>query len=287
MKKETYNLLTLMPLFCAGANQAVAEIRPSSIRGQLRWWFRALGGGRTEEREVFGGIASREENIRSSAVVIRVSDIKRGNPWQPPKVNPNSSSSYVWFFASKSADGTRWTSEAVIPPGTTFTLQVIRRRKIASPLFDDALACFLMLGGIGLRITRGLGSFHCEEHPFDLQVLRPILDTAHFAIEECGVSGDVNKMADKIGSLVKGTRKSKGWINDMKKGAEIPSPLGTSLERQTSAIYFRPIKDGNTLRLVAFEAPHDRVLGSPSRRPVKTVGREPTQLLEAQTEKRR
>ncbi|TAE90912.1 MAG: type III-B CRISPR module RAMP protein Cmr1 [Verrucomicrobia bacterium] len=39
-----YQLEIITPCFCAGADQGIAEIRAASIRGQLRWWFRVLGG---------------------------------------------------------------------------------------------------------------------------------------------------------------------------------------------------------------------------------------------------
>lgn len=57
MIQKTYTLEFLMPCFCAGADQARAEIRAPAIRGQLRWWFRALGGSAADERTVFGGVA--------------------------------------------------------------------------------------------------------------------------------------------------------------------------------------------------------------------------------------
>ncbi|MCL2104631.1 MAG: type III-B CRISPR module RAMP protein Cmr1 [Kiritimatiellaeota bacterium] len=40
----TNRLSFITPTFLAGANQNTPEIRASSIRGQLRWWFRVLGG---------------------------------------------------------------------------------------------------------------------------------------------------------------------------------------------------------------------------------------------------
>lgn len=288
MTTETYTLSFLTPCFCAGANQAIAEIRPPAIRGQLRWWFRALGGDRISEREIFGGIAKKEEDIRSSAIIVRTSGFKAGRVWQPPRVDPNNPSSYVWFFASKSADGIRWKSEAVISPGATFTLHIMRRREFDSPPFEHALACFLMLGGMGLRVTRGLGAFHCLEKPFDLQTVGTMLQAAGFAIEDRGKTGSLDATVKMIGSLVKGTRKNKGWRNDLKHSDETPSPMGTSIERQTSAIYFRPVKEGNDgMRLIVFEAPHERVLGPASRLPMKTVGQSPSQLVEDQGERRR
>jgi len=281
MKTDTYSLTVLTPCFCSGANQAIAEIRPSAIRGQLRWWFRALGGDRFAEREIFGGIARQEADIRSSAIIIRVSDITPGPPWQPPRVDQNNPSSYVWFFASRSADGIRWKSEAVLSPGTCFKLHVIRRRAFASSLFEKALACFLALGSVGLRATRGLGAMSCKEHPFRMDTVEPILRNSGFAIEDQGATGNLDATVKKIGALVKGTRKDKGWRNDLKHGEETPSPMGTSITRQTSAIYFRPVEDGGGLRLIVFEAPHDRILDESSRKPSKTVGQRPSQLVDA------
>ena len=62
MKRETFEVEFVTPCFLAGAEEK-AEWRAASIRGQLRWWFRAVGGGRwdgdlhrvrTEEARLFG-----------------------------------------------------------------------------------------------------------------------------------------------------------------------------------------------------------------------------------------
>ena len=45
MLQQTYRLELITPCFCGGAEpDKRAEIRAPSIRGQLRWWFRVLGG---------------------------------------------------------------------------------------------------------------------------------------------------------------------------------------------------------------------------------------------------
>lgn len=45
MKPLTFKLELITPCFCGGAEpDKEAEIRAPSIRGQLRWWFRTLGG---------------------------------------------------------------------------------------------------------------------------------------------------------------------------------------------------------------------------------------------------
>ncbi len=60
MKRATVHVEIVTPCFLAGADQQAApEWRAASIRGQLRWWFRAVAGGvlakvKTAEAEVFG-----------------------------------------------------------------------------------------------------------------------------------------------------------------------------------------------------------------------------------------
>jgi CRISPR/Cas system CMR-associated protein Cmr1 (group 7 of RAMP superfamily) len=293
MKTDTYNLTFLTPCFCAGADPKRAEIRPSAIRGQLRWWFRCLGGSRDDEREIFGGVADSAEKTKSSAVVIRISGIEfAAADWNPPKVDPNAPSSYVWYFASVSgkpsetketitpvgqgvvnpishrsgkkpsgtkATGPRWTKDGAIAPETRCKLTILYRRDVSAK-FHKALKTFLALGSIGLRATRGLGAFNCAEQTFNDEIQR-ILKEAGFQVVKRDNSYSMwNDVIKEIGSLVKGSRKE--W----RMKSTSPSPFGCSTPRQTSAIWFRPIKDVNSFKLVVFEAPQKRVLEEQSRK---------------------
>ncbi len=283
MKSQTYTLELLTPCFCAGADQAKAEIRAPSIRGQLRWWFRTLGGSVDDERSVFGGMAG---TAHASSLILRVKNVQALGAWTPPKVDPNSPDSYVWYFASVSGKapgsgshslGPRWNVAGALPPKSTFTLEILQSRPLAKPLqdqLDQALRCFLQLGAIGLRATRGLGTFVCHQEPFQPATL-DLLKTKGFHAEfRPAPLADTAAIAREIGSLVKGTRKQ----NNMK--AERPSPFGSSDPRQTSAIYFRPVRTNLTAKecaLVVFEAPHSRVLGPASDRP-RVIGNTPSKL---------
>ncbi|MDI3498463.1 type III-B CRISPR module RAMP protein Cmr1, partial [Archaeoglobus sp.] len=42
MYSATFTLEAITPVFMRGANQSKAEIRAASIKGLMRWWFRAL-----------------------------------------------------------------------------------------------------------------------------------------------------------------------------------------------------------------------------------------------------
>ncbi len=65
MIRQSYQFDVITPCFCAGADHDKAEIRAASIRGQLRWWFRVLGGFkslnhmslRDQESMIFGSAA--------------------------------------------------------------------------------------------------------------------------------------------------------------------------------------------------------------------------------------
>jgi CRISPR-associated protein Cmr1 len=80
MIRLSYDLEIITPCFCAGADPTQAEIRAPSIRGQLRWWFRALGGFkslassknlREQEAMIFGSAADGAET-GAGALQVRV-----------------------------------------------------------------------------------------------------------------------------------------------------------------------------------------------------------------------
>jgi CRISPR-associated protein Cmr1 len=196
MESQMYHLKFIMPCFCAGADQGTAELRPSSIRGALRWWFRVLGGSKEEEREVFGGIAKESKSARSSSFIIRAEILKLGESWKLPKVDSKGTSSYVWHFVQVSGvdssqegtkkKGPRWNENAFLPPKTEWILHIVQRRNLAENLqkkFQEALQCFLMLGSVGLRVTRGLGAFSCLEKPFDDSQLGLMFSNANIRCE--------------------------------------------------------------------------------------------------------
>lgn len=155
------HLVLLTPCFCAGAYQNQAELRTTSFRGELRWWFRCLGGTHEQEARVFGSVAGK---AIGSAVSLHLKDIqKRGNygwVYQPTtgKKEPKNSSYIIYPLA----DGHE-RSRAYLAPGTTFTLELCLRRPFTDPADSELLQlawdCLCNLGAIGLRSTRALGAF--------------------------------------------------------------------------------------------------------------------------------
>lgn len=276
MINDTYHLEFITPCFCAGADSATAELRAPSIRGQLHWWFRALGGAREMENEVFGSVLG--DNIIASAVQVRTSITERAPDWNPPKKNQQSPAYYIYHFAHESGKkknapcGPRWNQNGNIAPRTKFTIQIRQTRRIkntgALEKFSLALEMFLRLGALGLRSTRGLGAFHCDEFPFTLDQIDPLkqrLEKHGFGLEPVKFNmRSWDATIELAGEILKYTLRKEYSAG---KAGNNQTPLGSSGPRQTSAVRLRPVRlDTNDYGLVIFEAPAGRVLGKPSQK---------------------
>lgn len=273
MKTETYTLEFITPCFCAGANQEKAEIRAPSIRGQLRWWFRALGGTREQEGDVFGTVAGTKG--KSSAIVVRVANLERGPDWQPPQLGHNTRFGYIWYFATVAGNRKRWCAEGNLPPGSRFELKIIHRRPLSesnAKLLRNSVDAFLCFGALGMRSRRGMGAFRCVNVGFGadrLDEAEQHLLTSRFAVKRYPFSfGDSNYEQAMIEAenRLKDMRKSVGSGRDKKPN---PSALGTAQPRQASAVLFRPVRspDGH-YELFLIEAPLDRVLSKGPQTPL-------------------
>ena len=163
MKK--YNLKFISPTFCSGADQAKAEIRATSIIGELRWWFRVLHGTKNESA-VFGGITG---SALKSKVTVRVSNKNIiSDSKELPSMRMGQPLSYLLYYANASgknrgdAFGPRFKQNGFISPETTFTLSISVQKNLDKQLqtdFEHTLNAFVNLGSIGLRSTRACGAF--------------------------------------------------------------------------------------------------------------------------------
>jgi CRISPR type III-B/RAMP module RAMP protein Cmr1 len=138
----------ISPCFCAGADQYRPEIRAASVRGALRWWLRILGGTPEQETFVFGGVNG---TATASKLQVRVKETER--------VETGALSGNLKFFTS-GRDG------AALYPGSQFTLSVNGLSRInhetCRNLAEDSLKCFVRMGALGLRATRGAGAVNGE-----------------------------------------------------------------------------------------------------------------------------
>jgi len=164
---STYHIEFITPLFSRGAYDDLPEIRPASIRGQLHWWFRALGGKYDQEKLIFGGVHG---DAVASKIVVRVSNL-------PARVE-----SAVWLPTLPHKPGGQNSRNApnaprcAFAPGTGFTLNILERlgglSESQREQFDRSLQVWLLAGSLGLRTTRGGGSMYWSDAPADEAAFR-------------------------------------------------------------------------------------------------------------------
>jgi len=181
MQTITFECETITPMFLAGADGQTPELRAPSIKGALRFWWRAMNGHlgledkkdrdgkiiqkglKTIEGEIFGNTSSR------SKVIMRV---------QVQKIYKERTSSLPHKQRS-------FEKEA-FSKGTIFTVYLSLTKAISCKevVFNlrTLAALFILvsvLGGLGNRSRRGFGSFKIinQEYP---QTLESILKHLHF-----------------------------------------------------------------------------------------------------------
>ena len=235
----------LTPLFNRGAYQDTPELRVPSIRGMVRWWFRALGGTPDEEKEAFGGMTRFGQKLRgqvnASRLVFRVSQVRaqRANP-NPPTL-PHK-------------QGGQGSPQAAFAPGATFHLEVFTRFGDLSPELErkvqNALEVWLLLGALGLRANRSGGNVWPTNGtaPATPSVLRTRLN-------ELGCRWPVMLAGLEAGSNLEQLRAA---TTDTVDG--IPDVFGKVRGgRIASKVKFKIVRFGAQLRLL-ITAPEQRVL---------------------------
>lgn len=166
----TLEFEVLTPLFLGGADMAVPELRPPSLKGLMRFWYRAVAPDfMTSEPELFGGVGP---GRGQSGVLLSIDGaVPRSGPgWQDFNAGRFSQGNgthtrngliYLGFPFQMRKE------RQAIPPGHAFSLRcVLPRANGRNPDHDQKMrraviaACWLLghFGGAGSRSRRGFGS---------------------------------------------------------------------------------------------------------------------------------
>jgi len=163
------------PLFMSGADKERAELRAASIRGVLRFWWRALALGhygtwqevRKAEFNLFGSSSGGQSRVHLSLKVLRQSDEK----CKPGGHLKDGLNNYLW-------PGLRYLGYGAIQPELrphldspvhgALKLYLRPSAKKIDPemeadLLEEAIMAMGLLGGLGSRSRRGFGSFNLLE----------------------------------------------------------------------------------------------------------------------------
>jgi CRISPR-associated protein Cmr1 len=182
MQSITFECEVITPMFLAGADGVTPELRPPSIKGALRFWWRALNGhlplGKLKEREgkIFGST-----DFGRSKVLIRVQEDMEWDKRSSAAPTPHKPKYFKNAFR----------------PGQTFSIALTLTQKVAlggNEYFtsEDLEKLFLLtatLGGIGGRVRRGFGAFSILnvknsvlniKQPKVIQEIEKLLANEHF-----------------------------------------------------------------------------------------------------------
>ena len=248
---STYRIEFITPLFSRGAYENNPEVRPSSIRGQLHMWFRALGGNAADEKVIFGGVHG---DATASRVVVRVSSLKglTGSSSTLPHKN-----------------GAQASPKPAYQIGTGFDLHILSRLGGLEPrlqsALDRTLETWLLLGTLGLRGTRAAGSFCWQptpaaskgrhQPPFDFTSYESRCSELTLGAPlRFALLAQVYPAAEQARRVVSDTlggRDDRFGQNDLSRLNDPLGKIGGRGERKTSPLRFRIVGIGGAYRIAA------------------------------------
>ena len=152
MYRAEFELETITPLFMRGADQSKAEFRSASVKGVMRWWFRALAGSyfgnnirnlQKAECRVFGCAGSGETRRSSVIVQVDYSNATYGSRPLP----------MVWNKHTN-----KRVKKNAIVEGSSLTVILESPQLESLKIAAVSLIAMSYFGGLGFRNNRGAGS---------------------------------------------------------------------------------------------------------------------------------
>ncbi len=175
MGKITFECETITPMFCYGADQTTPEIRAASIKGAMRFWWRALHPDldidelRKKETEIFGGAG--DGDAKRSSFTVRVlyekrEDIIVSTLWtEIPHFVP---SGKTYNKPNNGYEGLQYLFYSLVMPkndkpyiktGTSFNVLINCENKKHIGDIIESFKVLSLFGGLGSRTRRGAGNF--------------------------------------------------------------------------------------------------------------------------------
>ncbi|BCB96578.1 hypothetical protein JZK55_15000 [Dissulfurispira thermophila] len=157
MKTVGFTLTTITPMFLSGIDSRTPELRAPSIKGAMRFWWRALKAEpdidklRKKEDQIFG---SSDEKIGRAKFSIRVSQIDKKSP--STYKNPDKYDPVGYHFYSVFMEGGR--ERYYSPEENRFKIILTSQDEGILKIASASLWALVYLGAIGTRARRGAGN---------------------------------------------------------------------------------------------------------------------------------
>lgn len=190
METITFECEVITPMFLAGADGSTPELRPPSIKGAMRFWWRAMNGHlsidelRRREAELFGGS---EGDGKKSSFSIRINNQKLQDsqdklPFKETKSIAKGKEirinilEYLCYgtYDYQKGNGNIF-NRAYFKNGGTFDIQIQYKNNEKEDIFKS-LYLFALFGGLGSRSRNGFGKIciqNNQETFADIECLNP------------------------------------------------------------------------------------------------------------------
>jgi CRISPR-associated protein Cmr1 len=157
MANKEIKLNTISPMFLTGADTRTPDdLRAPSIRGQIRYWFRALEGANTPDIEELWKLEKKLLGSTSGGSQVSVRFFKA-----PPDPFDEGKDVERKAMLPHRSDPVERSLQKAIKIDTPFRLNLVTRPGVdVPPQVLNACAVWLLLGGLGKRSRRMFGAFN-------------------------------------------------------------------------------------------------------------------------------
>lgn len=254
MKTIIFKCETITPMFLAGADGKTPELRVPSLKGALRFWWRALNANlvtenngkedysdlKRQESAIFGGTdsggRSKDSGGRSKVIISIDKQATNIGSASPTPHNPR-------FSKSAFAIGSNF----------EMTINVIDNDVMTAEQVKSLFIVVSLLGGLGNRSRRGFGSFKIIEidntkfeQPNDVKEIEKIIKSINQAYPFDNVTANYPFVKSiEIGQVDRDNTKKIGQATHTIKGQfrnNYGDAMGDSNPRFSSPIYVSVIK---------------------------------------------
>jgi CRISPR-associated protein Cmr1 len=178
MKTITFECETITPMFLAGADGQTPELRPPSIKGAMRFWWRAMNANyaklengkwdylklKAKEGDLFGNTENRSNVIIQTEELEGYSIEKFISKKKFKEVSTNSNIKYLAFGVY---------DKHFIIEGYKFKISLTFNEKFEDDVLDSFF-CFSYFGGLGSKSRNGFGQFIIKEDLYRENVIDKI-----------------------------------------------------------------------------------------------------------------
>ncbi|MEM8527892.1 MAG: type III-B CRISPR module RAMP protein Cmr1 [Bacteroidota bacterium] len=167
MEKIIFNCETITPMFLSGADGQTPELRAPSIKGALRFWWRAIQSEKSleqlkiEEGAIFGDTQQRSKisiQVRLSNIIESSDILPQGAAYVQAVAGTTKSTNILEYLAYGVVPKSGKMTRTYIDVGSSFKI-VIKCPEYLKKTIEELVEVMSIFGAIGARGRNGYGNF--------------------------------------------------------------------------------------------------------------------------------